>query len=157
MPRLRAVAAAERDVDAARASIALADDVGLVVEGAHARRVLGELGVDAPVHLRAAYETYRELGAESWRRRTAQAMKAAGLDVPRRKAATHGDLTETELRLAHLVHDGLTNREIAHTLFLSPKTVEVYLSRLFVKTSCTSRLELAVAVSEGRIPAVAEG
>jgi DNA-binding NarL/FixJ family response regulator len=53
--------------------------------------------------------------------------------------------------LSQLVHDGLTNREIANVLMVSPKTVEVYLSRLFAKTGCASRIELAVAVSEGRV------
>ena len=62
-----------------------------------------------------------------------------------------GELTDTEVRLARLVHDGLTNREIASVLIVSPKTVEVYLSRVFAKTGCESRVELAVAVSEGRI------
>jgi DNA-binding NarL/FixJ family response regulator len=103
------------------------------------------------VNLRAAYETYRELGAETMRRRTAHAMKAAGVDTPRNRRAKTGELTETELKLSQLVHDGLTNREIANVLMVSPKTVEVYLSRLFAKTGCASRIELAVAVSEGRI------
>jgi DNA-binding CsgD family transcriptional regulator len=155
--RSRIVGAADGNLASAQAAVTLADEVGLVVEGAHARRVLGVLGEDPATHLRAAYETYRELGAESWRRRAAQAMKAAGIDVPRRRPAKYGDLSETEVRLARLVHDGLTNREIAHTLFISPKTVEVYLSRLFAKVGCSSRLELAVAVSEGRIPDLADG
>src|SRR6266540_3342551 len=144
------------DVEAGRAAVVRADDAGLVVEAAHCRLTLGELGDEAPANLRAAYETYRDLGAESWRRRVAHAMKAAGLEAPRSRPARHGALNDTEVRLCQLVRDGLTNRQIAHTLLISPKTVEVYLSRLFAKTGCASRLELAVAVSEGRIGAPSE-
>jgi DNA-binding NarL/FixJ family response regulator len=81
----------------------------------------------------------------------AKVMKDHGIEPPRARRVAEGELTDTEVRLAHLVHDGLTNREIANVLIVSPKTVEVYLSRLFAKTGCESRVDLAVAVSEGRI------
>ncbi len=133
------------------ASVDQADVHGLVLEAALGRLELGRLGIDPPLHLKAAYETARELGAEGLRRRIARAMKDHGLEPPRAPRVAEGELTDTEHRLAHLVHDGLTNREIANVLFVSPKTVEVYLSRLFAKTGCESRVDLAVAVSEGRI------
>ncbi|MET1003447.1 MAG: LuxR C-terminal-related transcriptional regulator, partial [Acidimicrobiia bacterium] len=150
--RCRALTAG--DVEAGRAARAVARDHGLLVHAAYAQLVLGMLGDEPAVNLRAAYETYRELGAETMRRRTAHAMKAAGVDTPRNRRAKSGELNETELKLSQLVHDGLTNREIANVLMVSPKTVEVYLSRLFAKTGCASRIELAVAVSEGRVSEV---
>jgi DNA-binding CsgD family transcriptional regulator len=150
--RGRCVAATTGDVGAGRRALAEAQQHGLVVEGAGTGLALGLLGDDPATNLRAAYETYRALGAESLRRRAAQAMRSAGVEIPRRRRKRGAELTETEIKLSQLVHDGLTNREIASVLIVSPKTVEVYLSRLFAKTGCASRVELAVAVSEGRIP-----
>ena len=60
-------------------------------------------------------------------------------------------LTVRERSLARLVHDGRTNQQIASTLHISVKTVESYLTRLYRKTSCSSRVELAVAVTERRV------
>jgi DNA-binding NarL/FixJ family response regulator len=50
-----------------------------------------------------------------------------------------------------LVHEGRTNQQIAHVLNISIKTVEAYLTRLYRKTSCSSRVDLAVAVTERRL------
>ncbi|MFT3855537.1 MAG: LuxR C-terminal-related transcriptional regulator [Ilumatobacteraceae bacterium] len=50
--------------------------------------------------------------------------------------------------------DGLTNREIARTMSYSVKTVEVYLTRLYAKTNCRSRNELARAVDRGHLTAL---
>jgi len=150
--RERCRAASYDDADAARRGLALADEHGLVLESAYARLLLGELGDDPQDNLNAAYQTYRDLGAETLRRRTAHAMRAAGVPTPRSRRRSGKELTDTEITLSRLVHDGLTNREIAKVLIVSPKTVEVYLSRLFAKLGIESRVELAVAVSEGRIP-----
>jgi DNA-binding NarL/FixJ family response regulator len=60
-------------------------------------------------------------------------------------------LTARERSVAVLVHEGRTNQQIAHTLNISVKTVEAYLTRLYRKTSCSSRVELAVAVTERRL------
>jgi DNA-binding CsgD family transcriptional regulator/tetratricopeptide (TPR) repeat protein len=139
--------------ESGRYALEVAQQHGLVLDAAYAQLALGGLGVEPTANLRAAYDTYRDLGAETMRRRVAHAMKAAGVDTPRNRRTRAGDLTETELTLSRLVHDGLTNRQIANVLMVSPKTVEVYLSRLFAKLGCASRIELAVAVSEGRIPA----
>jgi DNA-binding CsgD family transcriptional regulator len=149
--RDRSVAMVNRDIERARNALHVAEQHGLVWQAAHVHLVLGTLGDDAATHLKGAYETYRELGAETLRRRCAHAMKEAGLDAPRRARAKAGELSETEVKLAQLVRDGLTNREIANVLIVSPKTVEVYLSRLFAKTGCESRVELAVALTEGRL------
>jgi DNA-binding NarL/FixJ family response regulator len=60
-------------------------------------------------------------------------------------------LTARERSVAMLVHEGRSNQQIASTLNISVKTVEAYLTRLYRKTSCSSRVELAVAVTEQRL------
>jgi DNA-binding NarL/FixJ family response regulator len=145
------MAATFGDVDLGRRAVDSAEAHGLLREAAVAHLVLGQAGEAPTEHLKAAYEGARSLGAETLRRRIARAMKDSGMEPPRAPRVAPGELTGTEIRLARLVHDGLTNREIASVLIVSPKTVEVYLSRLFAKTGCESRVDLAVAVSEGRI------
>ncbi|GAB2844418.1 hypothetical protein GCM10027176_55150 [Actinoallomurus bryophytorum] len=60
-------------------------------------------------------------------------------------------LTPRERELAGLVRTGRTNRQIAEVMHLSVKSVEAYLTRVYAKTGCATRLELALAVSEGRV------
>ena len=60
-------------------------------------------------------------------------------------------LTARERSVALLVHEGRTNQQIARALDISVKTVEAYLTRLYRKTTCSSRVGLAVAVTERRL------
>jgi DNA-binding CsgD family transcriptional regulator len=64
-----------------------------------------------------------------------------------------GSLTPRERELAGLVRAGRTNRQIAEATHLSVKSVETYLTRVYAKTGCATRLELALAVAEGRVEA----
>ena len=57
-------------------------------------------------------------------------------------------LTDAEAQLVRLVRDGLTNKQIAAALHYSPKTVEVYLSRVYAKLGIRSRVELAARLSQ---------
>ena len=148
----RAAAAVHHDADAARRAAEVARGAHLTFVAAGCDLLAGELDEDAEA-LQRAYQVFRELGAEPWRRRAKSALRAGGHRVPNRRATSGRELTETERQLARLVSDGLTNREIARAVFLSPKTVEAYLSRLYTKTGCGSRLELAVAVRAGRVAA----
>jgi DNA-binding NarL/FixJ family response regulator len=79
------------------------------------------------------------------------AMRARGLSVPRRPARSGALLTETEVQLVRLVGSGLPNRQIATAMNYSTKTIEVYLSRIYTKTGCASRLELIRAVDTGSV------
>jgi DNA-binding NarL/FixJ family response regulator len=71
--------------------------------------------------------------------------------VPRPAQREGGTLTDTEAQLVRLVRDGLTNKQIASALHYSPKTVEVYLSRIYAKTQCSSRVELVRALDGGAV------
>ncbi len=71
--------------------------------------------------------------------------------MPRRVAQPQAGLTETEVQLVRLVRDGLSNRQVAAAMHYSTKTIEVYLSRVYAKTACASRLELIRAVDAGAV------
>lgn len=150
---LEAQAVAHGDISAAREALAVAEDAWLVFGAAHCRLLLAEAGDDPRTHLRKAFETFQSLGAEPWKRRAAAEMRARGIPVPRQRRGANEGFTDVEVALARLVHEGLTNRQIAEALHFSPKTVEAYLSRLFARTGCTNRVELAMAVSDGRLGA----
>jgi DNA-binding CsgD family transcriptional regulator len=93
----------------------------------------------AAASMRAALEIFRTLGAPLWITKAEDALARTGT-----RAASPGELTPTERRVAELVADGLTNREVADALFVSVKTVEANLSRIFQKLGITSRRQLKV-------------
>lgn len=88
--------------------------------------------------LARALSIFEELGAQFWAGKAEAEMARLGV----RTQAQH-DLTPVEARIAHLVANGHTNREIANLLFVSPKTVEANLSRVYRKLDMRSRTELA--------------
>ena len=91
--------------------------------------------------LEPALATFERLGAQPYAERTRAALARLGV----RGAPTPG-LSETERRVAALAADGLTNREIAAAVFLSEKTVEGNLSRVYAKLQIRSRVDLAKAL-----------
>ena len=120
-------------------------------ERARAQLVSGSMGLDPQSLLTKAYITFDELGAVPSRQQTAAELRARRLMVPRHPSDPKGALSATESQLVRFVCDGMTNRLIAATMHYSPKTVEVYLSRVYSKTGCHSRLELARAVDRGLV------
>jgi len=106
--------------------------------------------VEARQRLREGLETFERLGAEPWAERTRAELRAAGA-VKRRPAADPDELTAQEVRVAQAVARGATNREVAAELFLSPKTIEFHLGRVYRKLGIHSRTELATLVAEGRL------
>jgi DNA-binding CsgD family transcriptional regulator len=151
VPALRARALVDGDVDAARTYRDVAETESWEVERAHALLVLGELDDEPVRNLAEAYRAFDTFGAAPWRRRAAAGLRARGLTVPRRAARAASELTETEVQLVRLVRDGLSNRQIAAAMNYSRKTIEVYLSRVYAKTGCASRLELIRAVDTGAV------
>jgi len=146
----RMTALVNHDVGEAERAIEIADTNNLRFEAAQSRMLLGTLKKDAD-HLTRSVEEFAALGAEPWRRRASGEMRQLGLRPPRISRPRQGMLTDTEAKMARLVQQGLTNRQIASALHYSPKTVEVYLSRIYVKTNCSSRLTLARAMDCGEV------
>lgn len=82
------------------------------------------------------------MGAEGFADRARRELMATGETVQTRSANVVVELTTQESRIATLARDGYTTPEIAGQLFLSPRTVEWHLGRIFVKLGITSRREL---------------
>ena len=106
---------------------------------------------EARVQLRAAFEGFQRLGAAPWADRAAAELRATGETARKRDATTIDQLTPQELQIARLVAEGGRNREIAGQLFLSPKTVEYHLRKVFQKLDVTSRTELAKLFASGDV------
>ena len=112
----------------------------LLALGALLRRQRRRL--DAQVMLRRGGDVFRAMGANLWAARADSEFGRAGGHA-RSGSAT---LTETESQLAELVAAGKSNREIAGEIYMSPKTVEAHLSRIYRKLALRSRTELAAHV-----------
>jgi DNA-binding CsgD family transcriptional regulator len=109
--------------------------------GEHLRR--RKRRAQARVHLRAALAAFEATGAAIWADRARTELQATGERARRREPSTLDVLTPQELHVARLVATGLTNREVAAQLFLSPKTIETHLGHVFRKVGVRTRSELA--------------
>ena len=98
--------------------------------------------VDARERLREAQDVFARLGAAPWEHRAEAELRAAGA-IERNGATDPDALTAQELRVALAVARGATNREVAAELYLSPKTIEFHLGRVYRKLGIRSRTELA--------------
>ncbi|MFI5645137.1 AAA family ATPase [Kitasatospora sp. NPDC051705] len=102
---------------------------------------------DARPQLRAALETFERLAAHPWAARARTELTATGTAAPAPADTPHASpLTPQELQIARLAARGLTNREIAAQLFLSPRTVAHHLYKAYPKLGITSRAELPAAL-----------
>ncbi|HEX5798987.1 MAG TPA: AAA family ATPase [Gaiellaceae bacterium] len=156
LPRARAlVLAAEGDVGAALAALDELDvaeaskrpfDLGstLLVRGRLQRRARQKRA--AAESLGEALEIFERLGALPWIEQARHELDRVGL---RRAPA---DLTATELRVAELAAGGLTNKEVAAKAFMSPKTVEANLARVYRKLGIRSRAELGARIESRHAP-----
>lgn len=97
---------------------------------------------DARQHLRSAAETFRRIGALAWADRALGELRATGESAHQHDAGVLSTLTPQELRITLAVGEGMTNREIAAQLFLSPRTVDYHLRKVFQKAGITARAEL---------------
>jgi DNA-binding CsgD family transcriptional regulator len=131
-----------------------------VVELARSRLLYGEWlrrenrRIDAREQLRAAHEMFSRMGAKAFAGRAQRELSATGETVRKRSVETLDELTAQEAQVARLAAQGRTNPEIAALLFVSPRTVEYHLHKVFPKLGINSRRELRRALSGGQDTAV---
>ena len=101
---------------------------------------------DAREQLRTAHELFASMGMEAFAERAARELLATGERARKRTVETSGQLTAQETQIARLARDGLANSEIGARLFLSPRTVEYHLHKVFTKLDISSRNQLDPAL-----------
>ena len=106
---------------------------------------------DARVQLRTAHELLSALGMQAFAERARRELQATGEKVRKRSVETAGLLTAQESVIAQLACDGRTNPEIGTQLFLSARTVEWHLRKVFTKLGISSRRELRRALADRAI------
>ena len=109
---------------------------------------------DARLQLRTAHRMCTEMGMEAFAERAGHELQATGETVRKRRADTRDDLTAQERQIAELAREGLSNPEIGARLFLSPRTVEWHLRKVFAKLGIHSRRELANALPSSDSPLI---
>jgi DNA-binding CsgD family transcriptional regulator len=130
------------------------------VRGEHARAHLlyGEWlrrngrRLDAREQLRTAHRMFTDMGMEAFGERARRELVATGATIRRRSVETRDDLTAQEWQIAQLASDGLSNAEIGARLFLSRRTVEWHLGKVFTKLGVRSRRELTGALPGSELP-----
>jgi DNA-binding CsgD family transcriptional regulator len=98
--------------------------------------------VDARGQLRTAHEMFASMGAEGFAERARRELLATGETVCKRTVETRDGLTAQEAQVARLARDGLSNPEIGTRLFISARTVQYHLSKVFAKLGISSRSQL---------------
>ncbi len=106
--------------------------------------------VDAREQLRCAHEMFDSMGAAAFAERARRELLATGETVRKRPVDTSDVLTAQEAQIARLAAAGETNPEIGSRLFISPRTVEYHLHKVFTKLDVTSRRGLRTALPGGR-------
>jgi DNA-binding CsgD family transcriptional regulator len=124
-------AATDRPLDTARTAL---------LYGEHLRRERRR--VDARGPLRTALDSFEALGAAAWAERARTELRATGETARKRDPSTIDRLTQQELQVVRVVSQGVTNREAAAQLFISPRTIDHHLRSVFRKLEIRSRAEL---------------
>jgi DNA-binding CsgD family transcriptional regulator len=142
------------DEPAYRESIERLERSRAAVELARSRLVYGEWlrrehrRAEARELLRAAHSDFSRFGAEAFAERARRELLATGETAPRITAETRDVLTPQEIQVARLARDGRTNPEIGAQLFISSRTVEYHLRKVFRKLDVSTRRELRDALAE---------
>ena len=116
--------------------------------GEHLRRTRRR--VEAREHLAAALDEFERVGAAPWAERAHRELRASGETARKRDPSTVNQLTAQEVQIARFVARGATNRDVAAQLFLSKRTVDYHLRRIFAKLAISSRSELVAVELESR-------
>ena len=98
--------------------------------------------LDARAQLRTAHDTFKAMGIEAFAERARRELLATGETVRKRTVETRADLTAQEAQIASFARDGLSNPEIGARLFISPRTVQYHLHKVFTKLDISSRNQL---------------
>jgi ATP/maltotriose-dependent transcriptional regulator MalT len=106
--------------------------------------------VDARQQLRTAYEMCVAIGMDAFAERARRELMATGEKVRKRSPETREELTPQEEQIVRLARDGLSNVEIGAHLFISARTVEWHLRKVFTKSGITSRRQLRITLPEDR-------
>ena len=134
-------------------SIDLLGQTRMVTSFARARLLYGEWlrrrgrSIQAREQLRAARDAFASMGAEAFAARAGRELAATGERLRSRPASSAPQLTPQEMQITRLAMDGQANSEIAARLFISPRTVEYHLHKVFTKLGVTSRNQLHQAFS----------
>jgi DNA-binding CsgD family transcriptional regulator len=105
--------------------------------------------VDARAQLRRAHDAFASMGADGFAERARRELLATGEKVRKRRDDTRDELTPQEEQIARLACEGLKNNEIGSRLFISPRTVEWHLGKVFAKLQISSRSGLFNALPSG--------
>jgi ATP/maltotriose-dependent transcriptional regulator MalT len=105
--------------------------------------------IDARAELRTAHDMFSSIGMEALAARAARELAATGERMRARTVEARHDLTAQERQIAELAIDGLSNPEIGARLFLSSRTVEWHLRKVFCKLGVSSRRELSTTLPGG--------
>ena len=103
----------------------------------------------ARAHLRSALDAFERLSAGAWAERARAELRASGETARKRSPRAIDELTPQELQITRLVAEGATNKEVAARLFLSPRTIDYHLRKVFSKLGISSRSELIRSSLEG--------
>jgi DNA-binding CsgD family transcriptional regulator len=148
------------EADADRA-LELLEALGAPFEVARTELCLGERlrrsrrRREARTALRSAIEHFERLGATPWADRAKTELRASGETVQPGAVIATNELTPQELQVALTVAKGATNREAGAALFLSPKTIEAHLGRVYRKLNIRSRTELAALLAREEVVSTA--
>jgi DNA-binding CsgD family transcriptional regulator len=145
------------DEDCYRESIERLERTHAALELARTQLVYGEWlrrqnrRTDARAQLHVAHDSFGRMGADAFAERARRELSATGESARRRTTDTRDTLTPQELQVARLARDGHTNPEIGAQLFISPRTVEYHLAKVFVKMGVKNRRELRDALARDSI------
>jgi DNA-binding CsgD family transcriptional regulator len=106
---------------------------------------------DAREQLRSAHHMFLEIGMNAFAGRAARELASTGEKVRRRSLESPDELTEQEEQIARLAREGLSNREIGGALFLSSRTAEWHLRKVFTKLGISSRDQLRAALPDSAL------